>query len=161
MSRALTVRSVTLTLAALVGMTPLLVRPAHALPKYRLQAAAQLHLNDGFELWELDRRVVPCTFCHVNAEGGAPWNPFGQAIQATFAREAAAGRHLTFPRALYTLLQADTDADGDGYADALEIFARTLPGDPASVPDRPPAEVRAAFEKAGGVTRYAPPRKDK
>ncbi|WP_229781245.1 MULTISPECIES: hypothetical protein [Deinococcus] len=157
--RGARVKGVGLTLAGLVLLSPLLVRPAEAMPRYRLQAAPQLHLTEGNDLWELDRRVMPCTYCHVNADGGAPWNPFGQAIQATFASEARAGRHLTFPQALYTLLQADTDADGDGYPDALEVHAKTLPGDPASRPEQPLDELRAAFEQAGGVAQFAPPKK--
>ena len=153
------VRGAAVTLAGLVLLSPLLVRPAEAMPRYRLQAAPQLHLTGENELWDLDRRVMPCTYCHVNVDGGVPWNPFGQAIQATFASEAKAGRHLTFPQALYVLLQADTDADGDGYPDALEVYARTLPGDPASVPTQPVQDLRAAFDAAGGVTQYAPPKK--
>ncbi|GGS11038.1 hypothetical protein [Deinococcus sedimenti] len=152
-------RGVAATLAGLVLLSPLLVRPAEALPRYRLQAAPQLHLTQGLELWDLDRRVMPCTYCHVNEKGGAPWNPFGQAIQATFAREAKEGRHLTFPQALHALLQADTDADGDRYPDALEIYAKTLPGDPASTPAQPLAELRAAFDRAGGAEQFAPPQK--
>lgn len=152
------VKGVGLTLAGLVLLSPLL-STAGALPRYRIQAAPQLHLTEGNELWELDRRVMPCTYCHVNADGGAPWNPFGQAIQATFASEAKAGRHLTFPQALSTLLQADTDADGDSYPDALEVYARTLPGDPASRPQQPLNELRAAFAAAGGAEQFAPPKK--
>ena len=102
---------------------------------------------------------MPCTYCHVNADGGAPWNPFGQAIQATFASEAREGRHLTFPQALSTLLKADTDADGDGYPDALEVYAKTLPGDPASRPGQPLDELRAAFAAAGGAEQFAAPKK--
>ncbi|GGL01935.1 hypothetical protein GCM10010844_20540 [Deinococcus radiotolerans] len=152
-------KGVGLTLAGLVLLSPLLVRSAEAMPRYRLQAAPQLHLTEGNELWDLDRRVMPCTYCHVNVDGGAPWNPFGQAIQATFASEAKAGRHLTFPQALYTLLQADSDADGDGYPDALEVYAKTLPGDPVSRPEQPLDELRAAFAAAGGAEQFAPPKK--
>lgn len=157
--RRASVKGVGLTLAGLVLLSPLLVRPAEAMPRYRLQAAPQLHLTEGNELWELDRRVMPCTYCHVNADGGAPWNPFGQAIQATFASEAKEGRHLSFPQALYTLLQADTDADGDSYPDALEVYAKTLPGDPTSRPTQTLGELRAAFTAAGGAEQFAPPKK--
>ncbi|WP_291431716.1 hypothetical protein [Deinococcus sp.] len=144
-------RRVTLALAALLGGAAL------ALPKYRLQAAPQLHLTGGNDLWQLDRRVMPCTYCHVRESGGAPWNPFGQAIQATFRREAQAGRAVKFPQALSVLLESNGDADGDGYPDALEVFARTLPGDPASRPERPVADLQAEFGAAGGAAQFAPP----
>ncbi|PTA68852.1 hypothetical protein [Deinococcus arcticus] len=148
-------------LGALVLAAPALVSPALALPKYRTQAAPQLHLTEGNALWALDRRVMPCTYCHVDPTGGPAWNPFGQALQQTFATEAAAGRHLTFPQALHTLLAAGTDADEDRYADALEVFAKTLPGDPDSKPETPVDELTTAFEKAGGVTQYQPLKKPK
>ena len=140
-----------LALAALLGGAAL------ALPKYRLQAAPQLHLTDGNELWQLDRRVMPCSYCHVQETGGAPWNPFGQAIQATFRREAEAGRAVKFPQALSVLLESNGDADGDGYPDAVEIFAKTLPGDPASRPERPVADLQAEFDAVGGAAQFAPP----
>ena len=140
-----------LALAALLGGAAL------ALPKYRLQAAPQLHLTDGNELWQLDRRVMPCSYCHVQETGGAPWNPFGQAIQATFRREAEAGRAVKFPQALSVLLESNGDADGDGYPDALEVFAKTLPGDPASRPERPVADLQAEFDAVGGAAQFAPP----
>ncbi|MBZ9713327.1 hypothetical protein [Deinococcus multiflagellatus] len=148
-------------LGALVVAAPALVSPALALPKYRTQAAPQLHLTEGNALWQLDRRVMPCTYCHVDPAGGPGWNPFGQALQRTFAEAAAAGQHLNFPQALSQLLAANTDADGDSYADALEVFAKTLPGDPQSKPETPVADLAAAFEQAGGVAQYAPLKKAK
>lgn len=126
---------------------------APALPKYRMQAIPQLHFDEGQELWHFDRRVMACTYCHVKDTGGAPWNPFGQAVQAEFG---ASGGQVKFPQVLHGLLKADRDSDADGYPDALEVFARTLPGDPASRPEQPLAELRAAFEKAGGAEQYAP-----
>ncbi|WP_189101668.1 hypothetical protein [Deinococcus knuensis] len=142
---------VTLALAALLGGAAL------ALPKYRLQAAPQLHLTAGNDLWQLDRRVISCTYCHVRESGGAPWNPFGQAIQATFRSEAEAGRAVKFPQALSVLLESGGDADSDGYPDALEVFARTLPGDPDSRPERPVADLQVEFDAAGGAAQFAPP----
>ncbi|GGM13549.1 hypothetical protein [Deinococcus aerophilus] len=129
---------------------------ALALPKYRLQAIPQLRYDADNPLWTLDRRVMACTYCHVHEGGGAPWNPFGEAIRAGFRADAEAGGKGKFPDVLYATLQAGQDADGDGYPDALEVFARTLPGDPASRPDQPLAEVQAAFAVAGGVEQYAP-----
>ena len=144
-------RRVTLALAVLLGGAAL------ALPKYRLQAAPQLYLTGGNDLWQLDRRVMSCAYCHEQETGGGSWNPFGQAIQATFRREAEAGRAVKFPQALSVLLESNGDADSDGYADALEVFARTLPGDPASHPERPAADLQAEFDAAGGAAQFAPP----
>lgn len=150
---ALSVRVVGAGLAALV----LLAAPvALAMPRYRTQAIVQFHYDVGNPLWELDRRVMACTFCHVNAGGGAPWNPFGAAVQAGFKADAEAGQHSKFPDVLYAVLKADGDADGDGYPDALEVFAHTLPGDPMSKPAQPLAELQAEFAVAGGVGQYAP-----
>lgn len=80
-----------------------------AFPAYRAMAVKQLHL--------VDKRVM-CTYCHVNAGGGDPWNPFGQAVQNALTEN--------FPQTLYEVLKAKNDADGDGYFDALEVFAGYL-----------------------------------
>lgn len=129
---------------------------ALAMPKYRSQAIGQLHYDAGNPLWELDRRVMACTFCHVQEGGGPGWNPFGEAIRAGFRADAAAGQKGKFPDVLYAVLQAEADADGDGYPDALEAFARTLPGNASSRPDAPLPDLQAAFAVAGGVAQYAP-----
>lgn len=141
-------------LAALVVLS---VPAALALPRYRLQAIGQLHYDQGNALWQLDRRVMACTFCHVKDSGGAPWNPFGQALQTAFQADAKAGGRAKFPEVLYAALKVGGDADKDGYPDALEVYARTLPGDPQSVPERAVKELQAAFEAAGGTAQYAPP----
>ncbi|MFC4426871.1 hypothetical protein [Deinococcus navajonensis] len=140
----------------LAGLVLLSAPATLALPTYRKQAAQLMHYDRDNPLWALDRRVVPCTFCHVKETGGAPWNPFGEAIRATFRADAEAGRHRKFPEVLQALLASEGDADKDGYADVLEVFARTLPGDPQSKPTDSVAQVRAAFDKAGGVKQYAP-----
>ena len=64
-----------------------------------------------------------------------------------------------FGEVLYTVLSANGDSDGDGYPDAIEVFANTLPGDPESHPDKPLAELEQAFAVAGGVATYMPIRK--
>lgn len=143
---------------ALLGALVLSAPVALAMPGFRLSAIRQFHYDQGNPLWEYDRRVMACTYCHVNPSGGAPWNPFGEAVRATFRADAQAGRHRKFPDVLYTLLASDRDADKDGYSDVLEVFARTLPGDPASKPVEPLTQVRAAFDQAGGIKQYAPPK---
>ena len=140
-----------------LGALVLLAAPvALAMPRYRAQAIEQFHYDTGNPLWALDRRVMACTFCHVNEGGGAPWNPFGEAIRAGFRADAAAGQKGKFPDVLYAVLQVEGDADGDGFPDALEIFAHTLPGDPNSSPARPLATLWSEFVAAGGVAQYAP-----
>lgn len=129
---------------------------ALALPGFRLTAIQQFHYDQGNPLWEYDRKVMSCAYCHVKESGGAPWNAFGQALQQQFRADAAAGRKNKFPAVLYDRLKLMQDADGDGYADALEVYARTLPGNPASTPTEPVAELGKAFAAAGGVAQYAP-----
>lgn len=160
-------RPMALTLATLACLG---AGVAWAMPKYRLQAIEQFHYDRGNPLWQYDRRVMACTYCHVEPTGGAPWNPFGQALQAQFVADAAArsgaaqggagqakkAQGDTFARVLYDRLKANGDADGDGYPDALEVFAHTLPGDPDSRPTQPLAELQKAFDAAGGVAMYAP-----
>jgi hypothetical protein len=128
----------------------LALAPALAMPAFRLQAIPQLHYDEGEPLWQYSAGVMACTFCHVNAKGGAPWNPFGQALQKGFQADPKA----KFGAVLYAVLAANGDADGDGYPDAVEVFAHTLPGDASSTPEQPLAELEAAFEEAGGVGQY-------
>ena len=142
--------------ALLAASVALSVPVALALPQYRTAAIRQFHYDEGNPLWEYDRGVMACTFCHVKASGGAPWNLFGEEIRAAFRADAQAGGRAKFPAVLGAVLASGQDADGDGYSDALEVWARTLPGDPQSHPDRPVAEMQAAFGAAGGAALYAP-----
>lgn len=131
------------------------------MPIFRLQAIQQFHYDVGNDLWQYDRRVMACTYCHVRDQGGAPWNTFGMALKAQFVKDAASGRKNLFPQVLYDLLKSGQDSDGDGYPDALEVFAHTLPGDPVSKPNKSLAAVQREFDAAGGVARYAPAAKNK
>lgn len=141
--------------AALAGLVLLSIPAALALPKYRLQAAQQLGHDRDDPLWQLSGKVMPCVTCHSRPQGGQGWNAFGESLRAGFRRHPNA----KFADVLYGVLQAKADADGDTYPDALEFYARTLPGDPNSTPSQPLPALQAAFERAGGVTQYAP-RKD-
>ncbi|ANE42569.1 hypothetical protein [Deinococcus puniceus] len=143
-------------LGGLIALLVLAAPAALALPKYRLQAINQFHLDDGSGLAALDRRVMSCSYCHVKESGGAPWNPFGEAIQATFKANAEAGGKAKFPEILFTLLESGGDADGDTYPDALEVWAKTLPGDAASKPDGVLETVQAEFEAVGGAEQFMP-----
>jgi hypothetical protein len=112
---------------------------SNAFPAYRQQLVTQYHL--------VDKRVT-CQYCHVNAGGGAPWNAFGTEVKALNKGNIA--------KALYDVLEDDTDADKDGYKDALEVFAGTLPGDKASMPLVNAQTLETNFESAGGLELYQP-----
>lgn len=116
-----------------------------AFPSYRTQAVKQLKLEpdkaDG-------TMVVGCVLCHVNPEGGDPWNAFGQRVQAKLDGD--------FAKTLLEVLSELRDSDGDGFSDALEIFAKTYPGDAKSVPTQKLEELQKAFEKGGGLEQFKP-----
>ena len=141
----------------LLALGLLIFSPSLAMPAYRLQAIPQLHYDQDDPLWQYSGKVMACTFCHVNKEGGAPWNPFGQALQRGFQVDPKA----KFGDVLHSVLAESGDADGDGYPDAVEVFARTLPGDANSKPDKPLAELESEFAAAGGVGQYAATSKKK
>jgi hypothetical protein len=127
---------------ALLGL--LVASIAVARPPYRLQAIAQFHLVADKD----NTRTVGCTYCHVGPNGGAPWNPFGENVRSNFKGNIS--------QALYDALKANKDSDGDGYADVLEVFAGTWPGDPNSKPLVDPAFLQQSLDKAGGVDLYKP-----
>jgi hypothetical protein len=119
--------------------------PTLAFDSYRLQAIKQLKLEpdkaDG-------SMVIGCVLCHAGPEGGAPWNVFGQRLQAKLDGD--------FGKSLLNVLSELRDSDGDGYSDALEVFAKTMPGDAKSVPSQKPEELQKEFEKGGGLEQYKP-----
>jgi hypothetical protein len=110
-----------------VGLTA----PVRALPQYWEAAISHYGLVD-------DPRVVSCVLCHTTPLGGPPWNPFGMDVLNALGR---AGGDIV--GALDMVDSLDLDSDGDGYPNALELFAGTLPGDPDS---RPLATVERLLE---------------
>lgn len=133
--------------ALLAGLVLLSAPAALALPKYRTEAARFLGHDKDDPLWQLSGKVMPCVACHTQPQGGKGWNAFGQSLQAGFRAQPQA----SFRTVLRSVLAREADADADGYPDALEFFARTLPGDPNSKPTKPLRDLRAEFEKAGGL----------
>lgn len=131
---------------ALTGLVVGLASLAFARPVYRSQAIDQLHIEGS----KLSAKTMACTYCHVKPSGGAPWNAFGEALKKGFRDHPKA----KFDAVLYEVLAANQDSDEDGYPDALEVFAKTLPGDATSKPAASLAELRAAFDAAGGVKQY-------
>ena len=131
-----------LALAGAVLFAPL----ASARPAFR-QAAADLldYKKDG-------QPTITCQFCHVNAGGGAPWNKFGDAVRAKIRGDAKGNIN----EALYMVIKDDKDSDGDGYADGLEVFAKTLPGDEKSKPEKAVADLKKQYDAKGGAEQYKP-----
>lgn len=126
----------------------LLCGTALARPPYRNQAIKQLNFTGS----PLESSTMSCSYCHMSDYGGAPWNPFGNALRSTLKADSK----RNFSQALYTLLGNLKDSDKDGYEDALEVYAHTLPGDAKSVPNSKHDVLWAAFVKAGGTNLYAP-----
>lgn len=128
-----------------------------AMPRYRVQAIQQFHYDQDNPLWELDRRVMACTYCHTEANGGKGWNSFGEHLREQF--RLSSQQKKKFPEVLYELLKAEKDSDGDGYSDVLEVYAKTLPGDNKSKPKLLLQELSAEYDKAGGIKQYKPRKK--
>ena len=99
---------------------------------------------------KLQPSSVGCIYCHLRPSGGNGWNAFGTAMKAQYNGAASAD----IGAALYLTLKANKDSDGDGFSDALEVFAKTLPGDAKSKPAKAKAALEAEFKKAGGVEQY-------
>jgi hypothetical protein len=91
-----------------------------------------------------------CQLCHMNARGGAPWNPFGLAIGKFRAKR------LSIDKAVFEALKLEVDVDKDGFTDALEVFTGTMPGDANSKPTETLEVLKSKFDAAGGVMQYAP-----
>jgi len=85
----------------------------------------------------LAKAVQSCGFCHV-ASGPPKRNPYGADLKT--ALEQAHTRVLS--AAILHSIDAK-DSDGDGFTNAAEIAADTLPGDPASRPAGQPAAAPA------------------
>lgn len=134
-----------LAVAALVALAA--VPAANARPNYVPVMLAQYGLQKDPAALQAN-----CQYCHVNAFGGAPWNRFGDALRATFT--GAAARRID--QALYLVLRANEDSDGDGFEDVLEVVARTLPGDARSKPKLTRAALQARLKGLGGFARFKP-----
>lgn len=106
--------------------------PAAALPEY-LQAAKTAY---GFKAGgAVDSKA--CNLCHAGDTNKNSLNSFGKDLQA--ALKASADHRVT-PALIRTL--DSKDSDGDGWPNASEFAADTLPGDPASKPaGTPPGSV--------------------
>jgi hypothetical protein len=124
--------------------------------QYRLAAITQLKLepdrDDG-------TRAVGCTYCHINSTGASPWNPFGANLRDTFRKETKTSdsNDTRIKQALFETLRKRLDSDGDGYFDALEVYANTLPGNRLNVPTRDVDELEKLFVASGGFAQFRAP----
>jgi hypothetical protein len=143
---------------AMVGLTliGLVLSVGFAKNTYRLAAITQFKLSPDTED---GTRLVLCTYCHVNNSGNKPWNSFGINLQSTFRNETdtSLSNTIRIKDALFKVLVKKLDSDNDGYYDALEVFAKTLPGNDASKPTLEPAKLEAQFKDAGGFAQYKAP----
>lgn len=124
--------------------------------QYRLAAVVQYKLEPDRED---GTKGVACTFCHVNSTGASPWNPFGTNLRNTFRNETdkITSSDSRIKEALYKVLAKKLDSDGDGYYDAIEIYAGTLPGNKVNSPTRSVKDLEAAFVKSGGIDQFKAP----
>lgn len=124
--------------------------------QYRLAAIAQYNLEPDRED---GTRGVACTYCHVNTTGASPWNPFGLNLRDTFRKETSpvATSDARIKEALFKVLTKKLDSDGDGYFDALEVYAGTLPGNKINLPSRDVKALEAAFTASGGFAQFKAP----
>lgn len=138
-------------LAAGLALAACALPLAGAYPAIRTTMLAQYKLSGAVDANAASQRAG-CQYCHVNAGGGAPWNAYGNALRATLNGDAKGN----VGDALYLVLKADKDADEDGFSDALEVVAKTLPGNANSKPTQTKAALEAELEKLGGVDHYKP-----
>ena len=123
--------------AALIGATTL--TPSSAKNAYRLQAIQQYSVTS-----------MGCIYCHTSPSGGSNWNAFGTALKTIYLGAAKSN----ISEALYLVLKANKDSDGDGYSDTLEVVAKTLPGDKASKPTKTVKVLEAELKALGGVDKF-------
>jgi hypothetical protein len=131
------------------------VGASQAKNQYRLAAIVQYKLEGDRED---GTRAVACTYCHINSTGAAPWNAFGKNLRDSFRKESVLmTADMRIKEALYKVLLRKLDSDDDGYTDALEIYAGTLPGNALSVPKREVQELETAFLASGGYAQFKAP----
>ncbi len=117
------------------------VQAAGARSAYMGQLFSQFKLSS-----DATAKSAGCQYCHTQAFGGGSWNAFGTAMKTQFKGDAKA--------ALYKVLSANKDSDGDGYSDVLEVVAKTLPGDAKSKPTKPQTALQASLKKMGGLAAF-------
>jgi hypothetical protein len=133
--------------AGAIALAVVTLAPTSAKNAYRLQAQEQYKLvaADG-------KGQIGCVYCHVAPSGGSNWNKYGNELRTLYFGDAK----RDIAQALYLVLKADKDSDGDGFKDALEIIAKTEPGNEKSKPTKTVAALEAELKAAGGVDAFKP-----
>jgi uncharacterized membrane protein len=115
---------------------------ANAKPEFPPIIESTYKLKTGGKLFSA---AEDCTLCHT---GPPKLNPYGKDVQA--ALNATGSKQLT-PEILHSI--DNKDSDGDGFTNAEEFAADTLPGDPTSkpagTPKTTPKATTAATQTAG------------
>lgn len=123
---------------------------------YSLAGARSSYSTLAFSQYQFEKDAnitkSGCKFCHSTAFGGGTWNKFGTALKTQW--DGAANRKIQ--DALYLVLKENKDSDSDGYSDALEVVAKTLPGDARSKPSASVPDLEAQLKKLGGVEFFKP-----
>jgi hypothetical protein len=133
----------------------LLMLTAVALPFADARAGYRLAVQEQYRLLDKNGKgEVGCVYCHTSPNGGSGWNKFGEQLRELYFGNA----RRNVGDMLYMALRANKDSDGDGYTDALEVVAKTLPGDANSKPSASVAVVQAELTKVGGVDSFKPKR---
>jgi mono/diheme cytochrome c family protein len=110
-------------------------------------------MYEQYDLWSVAAvQKAQCAYCHSSRERVETLNPFGKALNDLWKGEARGNP----AQALYLVLKANSDADEDGYADALEVIAGTLPGDKSVKPTATKAQLEANLKQRGGVDSFKP-----
>ncbi len=121
---------------------------------FSLAVARSSYSTLAFSQYKLEKdptiSKAGCKFCHTTAFGGGAWNKFGTALKTQW--ESSANKKIQ--DALYLVLKENLDSDGDGYSDALEVVAKTLPGDAKSKPSASVPDLEAQLKKLGGVEAF-------
>jgi hypothetical protein len=94
---------------------------------------------------------IGCSYCHTDPDGGEGWNGFGE-----LAKQNLEETDGNMSQSLYLTLKANHDSDHDGYADVLEVVAKTLPGDPKSRPKLSIGQLEQTLIERGGIEAFKP-----
>jgi uncharacterized membrane protein len=114
---------------------------AFGMPPFRAVVTSTYAIKPG---GTISKAVEACVFCHV--AGQVPKrNPYGRDLEA--ALKQAGGQDLT-PTIIKSV--ENKDSDGDGFTNAAEIAADTLPGDPNSKPAGKPMVAPLSAPAAAG-----------